>query len=309
MTGAVVLAAYVLAAGFGATIGLSRGWARRSPRMAMILWLALAASWLTAVALAGLAITVPLALTWQPGGAQAASHLPGLPGSVAAAAVGLLAAAVIVRAAWHIACGLILVRREHRALSAFLSAAGRPDTALGAVVLDGDAPAAYCLPRGRHRVAVSAGTVSRLGSGPLQAVLAHERAHLRGHHHLLLVLASALARAFPAVPLFARGAGELAVLAEMAADDAAARHHDAADLAAALVILASGAALAPGGTALTAGGTAAVARMRRLLAPPPRARLLARTVRLAAGLAALAIPAAVIGLPLVMAACDAMART
>ena len=71
MTGAVILAAYVLAAGFGAPIGLSRGWARQSPRTAMILWLALAASWLTAVSLAGLATAVPLALTWQPGGAQA----------------------------------------------------------------------------------------------------------------------------------------------------------------------------------------------------------------------------------------------
>jgi hypothetical protein len=62
---------------------------------------------------------------------------------------------------------------------------------------------------------------------------AHERAHLRGHHHLMLAVAAALARAFPAVPLLARAAAELAVLAEM-----------------------------------TVGGPAAIARIQRLLAPP-----------------------------------------
>jgi hypothetical protein len=60
---------------------------------------------------------------------------------------------------------------------------------------------------------------------------------------------SALARAFPAVPLSARAGEELAVLAEMAADDAAARRHDRGDLAAALVILARAGVRA---TALTA---------------------------------------------------------
>jgi hypothetical protein len=55
----------------------------------------------------------------------------------------------------------------------------------------------------------------------------------------MLAVAAALARAFPAVPLLARAAAELAVLAEMTADDAAARRHDPADHAAALVALAS----------------------------------------------------------------------
>jgi Zn-dependent protease with chaperone function len=72
------------------------------------------------------------------------------------------------------------------------------------VILDDDVPAAYCLPCGRHRVVISAGALSRLSPGQLQAVLAHERAHLRAHHHLMLAIASALARAFPAIPLLAR---------------------------------------------------------------------------------------------------------
>ena len=99
---------------------------------------------------------------------------------------------------------------------------------------------------------VSTAALAVLGPGQLQAVLAHERAHLRSRHHLTLTASSALARAFPHVPLLAQASAELAVLAEMAADDAAARRHDPGDLAA----------------ALTASGPAATARIHRLLAPP-----------------------------------------
>ena len=305
MTGSVILAAYATAAGFGAPAALRWNWARRSPRIAIGLWLTLAASLLTAITLAGLALVTPL--TWQAAGSRAARNLSGTPGMTPAAVAGmLLAAAVVLRTSWHLARGLARGRREHGAHSAFLAAAGRPDRALGAVILDDDSPAVYCLPRGHHRVVVSAGTLSRLRPAQLQAVLAHERAHLRGHHHLMLAVATALARAFPAIPLLARAAAELAVLAEIAADDAAARRHDPADLAAALVTLASASVRT---TALTAGGPAAIARIQRLLAPPPpQSGFPARTARLAAGAAALTIPVAITILPLAIAACDIIAR-
>ena len=152
---------------------------------------------------------------------------------------------------------------------------------------------------------LSAGTLSRLSPSQLHAVLAHECAHLRGHHHLMLAGAAALARAFPAVPLLARAAAELAVLAEMTADDAAARRHDPADLAAVLVTLA-GAGIST--TALTAGGPAAIARIQRLLAQPAPPGLPVRAVRLAAGLATLMIPVVITSVPLAIAACDIMTR-
>jgi Zn-dependent protease with chaperone function len=154
-------------------------------------------------------------------------------------------------------------------------------------------------------VVISTGALCRLGPGQMQAVLAHERAHLRGHHHLMLAVAAALACAFTAIPLLARAAAELAVLAEMAADDAATRRHHPADLAAALVTLASAGSRA---TALTAGGPAAIARIQRLLAPPPQLGLPVRTARLAVGAAALAVPAVIACLPLVIAACDVISR-
>ena len=164
---------------------------------------------------------------------------------------------------------------------------------------------AYCLPIGRHRIVVSTAALAALGPGQLQAVLAHERAHLRSRHHVALATASALGCAFPRVPLFAQAGEQLAVLAEMAADDAAARRHDPGELAEALVVLARAGARA---RALTAGGPAAMARIQRLLAPPPRPGRPARIARLAAGAAALMLPAAIACLPLIAVACDVARR-
>jgi len=306
VTSGVLLAAYAVTAGFGGPAAFCRSWARRSPRIAIGVWLTLAASWVAAVPLALLTLLTPASLTWQASGGRAAGYPGGIAGwTPAAVAAIMLAVAIVLRASWHVVTGLARDRREHRAHAAFLAAVGRPDQALNAVILDTDAPAAYCLPRGRHRVVVSAGAVSRLSPAQLQAVLAHERAHLRGHHHLLLAVTAALARAFPAIPLLSRAAAELAALAEMTADDAATRRHHAADLAAALVILAGAGSRA---TALTAGGAAAVTRVQRLLAPPTQPPLLVRTARLAAAAAAVGIPAVIACLPLVIAACSVIAR-
>lgn len=268
------------------------------------LWLVLPASWLVAVVLAVLAATAPSRLMWlgpPPGGhALLSGPLPG--GAVAAVAGLLLAATVVLRAGWFVAGELARVRRGWREHATLVAAAGRPCPGLGVIVLDQDAPAAYCVPRGRYRVVVSAGALAVLGTGQLQAVLAHERAHLRCRHHLMLAVAAALARAFPGVPLLALAGPQLGELAEMAADDAAARRHDPDHLAAALVILARAGSRPP---ALAAGGPAAIARIQRLLAPPQQRQ--ARRARLAAT-AALLLPAAIACLPLLIAACDATAH-
>lgn len=50
------------------------------------------------------------------------------------------------------------------------------------------------------------------------AVLAHERAHLRGRHHLLVVWVGAFRRAFPFLPLAKIGATWVHVLVELSAD-------------------------------------------------------------------------------------------
>lgn len=307
MTVAILLAAYAAATGVLAPAALRRGWSADAPRFAIGLWLALSLSWIAAATLAIVAVAAPVQLTW-PGSRAADLTLPAhaAPGSVAASAAGLLlAASVLARAGGCVACELARARRQRREHAAFLHAVGRPDQALGAVILDEDAPAAYCLPGRRHRIVITAGARAALGPAQLQAVLAHERAHLRGRHHLLLATASAISRAFPFVPMLAQAGAQVAELAEMAADDAATRRHDPDDLAAALVILATAANRA---AALAASGAAAAVRVQRLLAPPPAPGRPARTTRLTAAAAALALPAAVACFPLLAAACDVANR-
>jgi Zn-dependent protease with chaperone function len=219
-----------------------------------------------------------------------AARLIAVAGLVAAAAVVLRAAGCMAREVHRDGRG----RREHAAL---VAAAGRPSDEPGVAILDHYAPAVYCLPCGRYRIVMSAGALRVLSAEQVRAVLAHERAHLRSRHHLVLALATALGRAFPRVPLLARAASEVAGLAEMAADDAAARRHGRDDLAAALVVLARAGAKP---AMLAAGGPAAAARLDRMLAPQqPRTGI----ARLAAVIGL--IPAVVIAcLPLVLAACD-----
>lgn len=94
-------------------------------------------------------------------------------------------------------------RRRHLASLAVVARPGADDT----VVLDHPVAAAYCLPSGE--VVVTTGAIESLTSRELRAALAHERAHLRHRHHLLLTGASACARALPFVPLLRGAAVEL----------------------------------------------------------------------------------------------------
>jgi len=301
LTAAVLFGLYAAAAGMVAPVLLRGQWAARSPRLAMTLWLVLPVSFLAAIVLAILAAAAPFPLTWPapPAGGQVLLPGPAVPGGRAIAIAGLLAAgAVTLRTASCVGAELHRGRRDRRDHVALVAATARPGDEPGVAIVDYDAPAVYCLPGARRQIVISAGALAALNPGQLRAVLAHERAHLRCGHHLMLALATALARAFPRVPLLSQARPQLAVLAEMAADDAAARCHRRDDLAAALVVLARAGAQP---AALAAGGPEALARLQRILEPePPRTRL----ARLAA-VAGLIPPMVIACLPLLLAACDA----
>jgi Zn-dependent protease with chaperone function len=115
---------------------------------------------------------------------------------------------------------------------------------------------------------LTSGALAVLDPAQLTAVLAHERAHLAGRHHLLIALSRGLAAGFPAVPLFTQGQQEVARLAEMCADDAAARRSGRPTLIAALLAMGTGTAGPAAALAATAG--AVTARVQRLLEPPRR---------------------------------------
>jgi Zn-dependent protease with chaperone function len=137
-----------------------------------------------------------------------------------------------------------------------------------AVVLDAPQPAAYCVPGRPATIVLTTAALAILDADQLTAVLAHERAHLAGRHHLLTGLTRGLAAVFPAVPLFTRGPLEVARLAELRADDAAARRSGRRTLVAALLAMGTGAAVPAAALAATGGATAA--RVQRLLDPPGR---------------------------------------
>jgi F0F1-type ATP synthase membrane subunit c/vacuolar-type H+-ATPase subunit K len=139
-----------------------------------------------------------------------------------------------------------------------------------AVVLDARQPVAYCIAGRPATIVLTSGALAVLDPAQLTAVLAHERAHLAGRHHLVTSLTRGLAASFPGVPLFTRGPAEVARLAEMCADDAATRHIDRRTLVAALLAMGTGTPVPA--AALAATGYAITARVQRLMEPPRRAR-------------------------------------
>jgi Zn-dependent protease with chaperone function len=157
-----------------------------------------------------------------------------------------------------------------------------------AVVLETPQPAVYCVPGRPATIVLTTGALAVLDQPQLQAVLAHEHAHLAGRHHLLVTLGKAARAGFPGVPLFARGADEIARLAEMRADDVAARRRGRDTLLQALVAMGTGRPLPAPSPSLAATGGALTVRVRRLLDPPSGASRACHGLALAGVLLALA---------------------
>jgi Zn-dependent protease with chaperone function len=290
----------------------SARWPYRSPAAAILLWQALGLSWGVAAvgALAGL---VAVRARWGlvggvlAGAAQAVRDAALGSTAAAVAAVGRLAfllagAALLGLLCWVLLAAsatVLLARRRHRILLRLL-AHGDPKVP-GALIVDSPAAAAYCVPGLRSQIVISAGTLALLDAAELAAVLAHERAHLRERHDLVLLPFSALRQAFPRSQLVRQAHATVALLVEMLADDRALRHRPARELATALLrVGASGAGQAPSG-ALAAVPTAdgeTVARVARLLAPAPRLPAPALALVWAAAAALVAVPVALLLLPL-----------
>ena len=305
MTVAAVLLAYALGAGMlGARMRARAGWTARAPLLAILIYLAAAWSVIAALALVGLTLAVHATAL---GGAL--SQLIGAcvlrlratyatPGGMAAAGAGLvLTGAVAVRTALSAAGHLRITRRQALRHARTARLVGRPEPALGAVLLEHSQPAAYCV-AGRHpTVILTTGALQALAPGQLEAVLAHERAHLAWRHHRLLAMARISRRALPFLPLMRDTEAQVQRLVELHADDAAVRARDPGSLATALVVLA---------TAVSAptSASAAAADPAPVLAAAGRAPVLAAVTNPAPVLTAIAGPAPV----LASAAADAVQR-
>ncbi|MGW1749074.1 M56 family metallopeptidase [Streptomyces sp. NPDC002092] len=154
-------------------------------------------------------------------------------------------------------------RRECRRLSG--------DTELA--VLDDASPTAFALPGAPGRIVVSRGMLRCLGDGEREALLAHERAHLRGRHHLFQTLWRLTAAVSPLLrPLAATGGF---ILERWADEEAAAQVGDRRIVARSVGRAALASAAHPPRTGmLAATGGAVPQRVRALLAPPPPRRAL-----------------------------------
>ena len=255
---------------------------RRAPRAALVLWQSIT----IAAVLSALAATPAILLEFGreavegPGSARALA-------TVGAVLSGLVLARVLL--SWHqVGTRLRATRRRHRELIDLLSnapqARNKP-SASQLCVLHHSTPTAYCVPGLRSRVVLSQGTIDALSAEGVEAVLAHERAHLRERHDLILEFFTVMNTSLPPILRTPEALREVRLLAEVLADRSAVRAVGPVVVARAVVTMAKSSAP---DTAMGAGCSTALVRLD-LLHVPTRPRILLSLLLL--GLAALALGA------------------
>jgi Zn-dependent protease with chaperone function len=309
-TSAAVLALLAIALAWPIPLWLSAArWPSRAPGTALALWQAIALG--GGLAMIGALLSFGLApLDGAAGGVHAliASLMSGpIPAEFAIVNIVAIGGAVLLGV--HLLLNLISTavrtersRRRHRATVELLSSPlpEQPRTR----VLDHPTPIAYCVP-GVHTVTVlSGGLIELLEPAELDAVLAHERTHLRQFHHLVLLAFRAWHAALPWFPIANRAENAVGLLVEMLADDDAKRERDPHTLARAIALVGTSQPSASGELGeqplprieqgADAARTPLGVRVSRLLRPeapvPPLARLLA----LSAAALIVSIPASVL---------------
>lgn len=201
-------------------------WPARDPVGALLVWQAIGLAGGLALlgsgvvyGLAPLGPTLPVALG-NAVGTLAAGKLPDLGFSHVLALVAALALALrLVGVLVAVMLRTLRARQRHRDLLDLL-ATPWPDVP-HAHVLDHPVPVAYCLPGLRSRLVVSAGVLDALDPPAVKAVLAHEHAHLRERHDLVVLPFVAWGATAPFVRGMVCAQVAVAALVEMRADDVA----------------------------------------------------------------------------------------
>jgi len=244
-------------------------WPMRAPRAAIVLWQSIAAAAVLSAFSAGLAIASGLFARhpggqpdWSPAAEIGALGWPLWLCSVMVFALTLLIGVRLVASSVIVAAETRRRRAHHRMVVDLL---GDHRHGSGVRVIDVAEPMAYCLPGIRSRVVLSKGTLSALSHSEVQAILRHERAHLRARHDLVLESFIAVHTAFPRFVRSGSALRAVRLLVELLADDAAVRAVGPAPVARALVACA--AARTPAG-AMATGGATTVIRVRRLAGRP-----------------------------------------
>jgi Zn-dependent protease with chaperone function len=245
-----------------------------APRLGVTLWLAailgVIGAWLGALVIASVEAVHD---GWHGAALSICLNIVGLPrhlgvsqpaGSIIALALIGSALIVTIRANARTISAIRRLRGRSRQHARAARVIGVPMHRPDVVVVSAPEPAVYCVAGQPPAIVVTTAAREGLDEPQLDAVLAHEHAHLSGHHHDLLVLLRALAAGLPKLPLFATAAGAVSGLLEMSADDTAARRHGRHLLLGGIVSLVETPLNA---TALGAAHTAVLARARRLATP------------------------------------------
>ncbi len=283
MREAFALLVFALVVATAGAAGLRRAqWPEHVPRLGIIAWQALSGSVLAALLLAGLSVSVPT--TELGGGLADLLHACALairaqyatPGGAALHAAGAAGTLIVAaRAAYLLVTVLVGGRRARQRHLHHLQLAACRHSTIDALIVEHPAAAAYCLPGRASTIVLTSAALAALDDAELAAVLAHERAHLRGRHHLVLAAASVPARTLPFLPGLGTARTEQARLLEMIADDVAAERGARVTVARALVHLAEGSVPV---ASLGAADVAAAERVHRMLGPKLRVGLARRAL-------------------------------
>ncbi|OZM76025.1 M56 family metallopeptidase [Pseudonocardia sp. MH-G8] len=266
-------------------------WPVRDPVGALLVWQAVGLAGGLALlgsgvvyGLAPLGPTLPEALR-SARDTLAAGELPDLGVThVLALAAALALALRLIGVLVGVTVRTLQARRRHRDLLDLLATPW--PAAPGARVLDHPVPVAYCLPGLRSRLVLSAGVLDALDPPAVRAVLAHEQAHLRERHDLVVLPFVAWGATAPFVRGMVCAQVAVAALVEMRADDVASAAVTPTQLTGALRTMGGAAPAA----ALSSFTDALDRRLLRITRPPAP---LSGAVRLLVRLAALGL----VGLP------------
>ena len=229
---------------------------RRSPRAALFVWQALSLS-------AVLCLLTAAPIAWlRP------RPLPTVPEALVLVVATIASIGVLVRLLVNghsVGRRIRAARDEHRQL---VDLVGRHEGA-HTRVLPSERLSAYCVPGAGSRLVITEAALAALPDDQLAAVVAHEEAHLRERHDLVLEFFTVLHTATPRPLRTDTALREVALLVEVLADRAAREDVGEVALGRAIVSLSEAAAqtdLTPG---VSAGAGAAATRIRLLGADDP----------------------------------------
>ena len=277
---ALMIVAVLLAAPVPIWLSAAR-WPARSPAVALLLWqsIALAGGLSMIGALLSFGL-IPFGANLLEGILSLVGHLHAgtMPADTSFGAVLTLSAALILGShlLLNLAATFSRAKRQHRRHRHLIGLLSEPlPHHSGALVIEHDAPVAYCLPGvTRSATVLSRGLLQLLSADQLRAVIAHERAHLLQRHHLVLLAFKSWHSALPWFPIANRAENAVALLVEMLADDQARRVVDDRTLATAIALVGSAHQVDPLGTDVElADGPdhpfdLVMPRVRRLINPP-----------------------------------------